>query len=66
MRSAKQQRRMTAKARRRKYIQLRDRMRADPSDFNRFQYVCRVPAMRQAEMVARWLNAPRPSWEPPR
>lgn len=64
MRSAKQQLRMAAKARRRKYIQLRDRMRVDPSDFNRFQYVIRVPAMRQAEMVARWLNAHRPNWEP--
>lgn len=63
--SRKQARRQAAKARRRKYIELRDRMRTDPSDFNRFQWACRVPMLRQVEIMKRLIEMERPIWTPP-
>lgn len=58
MRSAKQQRRMDAKARRRRYIALRDRLREPGlTDFQRVQallaHVYREPLMREAQFFDR-------------
>lgn len=52
---------MDAKARRRRYLKLRDALRANPTDdFARFRYACRAPMAAQAELLARSIRDQRP------
>ena len=64
MRSAKQRRRMAAKARQRVYREMRERMNGPHETL--FAELCAVTAYSMRRQLIAPLFAERPQWEPPR